>query len=172
MEAKDKVYGLYCVCPDETEAANIRYVGQTIQGLKTRLTNHRSHANYGTLTPLYAWMRKHGPSNIRINLIGVPYPGESLDDCEVRHITEKAGLLNLSPGGTGGFFRGKPRPDISEMMRGENHYGSILTEHDVIDMRSRYTGAYGELTKFAREFGVSVQAINDAVKGISWKHLI
>lgn len=162
------VYGLYCVCG--CDRPEIRYIGQTVQSLQVRLINHRAHARFGTKTPVYRWIRKHGPENIRIELLESPTL-EDLDMREIDWIQRTSGLLNLAAGGEGGAFRGKKRPEHSEKVRGENHYGAKLTGADVLSMRSRYTGAYGELTRFAKEYGVRVQTVEDAVKGHSWRHL-
>lgn len=162
------IYGLHCVCG--CDDSGIRYIGLTTQSLTTRLTNHRGMSRYGVTTPVYNWMRKHGESNIRI-LELEKTDTESMNSREVDWIDSTPGLLNISPGGEGGTFRGKKRPEISKRMSGENHPGSILTESIVRDIRARYTGAYGELTRFARQYGVKVQTIEDAVKGRSWKHL-
>lgn len=162
------IYGLHCVCG--CEDTQIRYIGLTTQRLTTRLTNHRSMSRYGIKTPVYHWMRKHGESNIRIRELEVT-DSESMDAREIDWIERTPELLNISPGGEGGAFRGKKRPDISERMTGENHPGSLLTEEAVRSIRSRYTGRYGELTKFAKEFGVSVNSIYGVVNYVTWKHV-
>lgn len=167
--AQPTVYGLHCVCG--CDQRGIRYIGQTVQPLTTRLTNHRSHARFGTKTPVYHWIRKHGPENIQIVALE-DTTLEGLDAREVDWIRRTPGLLNLAAGGEGGAFRGRKRPEHSEKVRGENHYASKLTEADVRSMRARHTGSYGELTRFAREYGVRVQTVEDAVKGRSWRHLV
>lgn len=162
------IYGLHCVCG--CEDAQIRYIGLTTQRLSTRLTNHRGMSRYGIKTPVYHWMRKHGEAHIRIRELEVT-DSQNMDAREIDWIERTPGLLNISPGGEGGVFRGKKRPDISERMTGENHPAALLNEEAVRSMRARYTGKYGELTRFAREFGVRVQTVEDAVKGKSWKHI-
>ena len=52
--------------------------------------------------------------------------------------------------------------------RGERNGMSILSADDVRSIRSAYTGKRGELTRFARRYGVSAQAIAFAVKGRNW----
>lgn len=162
------IYGLHCVCG--CDDPGIRYIGLTTQRLSTRLTNHRGMSRYGIKTPVYNWMRKHGETNTRIRELEIT-DSDNMDAREIHWIDKTEGLLNISPGGEGGVFRGKKRPDISKRMTGERHPASLLTEEAVRSMRTRYTGKYGELSAFAREFGVRVQTVEDAVKGKSWKHV-
>lgn len=165
---KGTIYGLRCDCGCPVNG--VRYIGLTSQPLRTRLTNHRGQASLGTSTPVYNWMRKHGAANIRIVEIET-VALEKLEEREIFWIANTPNLLNISPGGEGGAFRGRKRPDISERMRGSRHPGARWDEADVRELRGRYTGAYGELTRFAREYGVKVQTIEDAVKGKSWRHV-
>jgi len=55
---------------------------------------------------------------------------------------------------------------------GEKNAAAKLTEEQVIDIRSRYTGARGEISAFAKEFGVSKYPIQALLKGKTWKHLL
>lgn len=163
------VYGLKCVCHEES---GVRYVGQTAQSLLTRLTGHRGQANFGTKTPVYHWMRKHGPENIRIELISEPEEGETLDDCEIRIIRsmrETHRLLNLAEGGGG--RRGYSNPKNSEAFSGENHHAAKITDDDVMYIRKYYTGARGQMTELSKMFGLSTSTILDILSGRSWKHL-
>jgi hypothetical protein len=52
---------------------------------------------------------------------------------------------------------------------GEQHPRSKLTVDAVVQMRRRYTGKRGELTLFAKEFGVSKSTVFDVIKGDIWK---
>lgn len=45
-----------------------------------------------------------------------------------------------------------------------------LTEQQVYDIRTRYTGKYGEQTQLAQHYGVSVQAIANIIHRKKWKH--
>lgn len=162
------IYGLRCECG--CDKPQIRYVGLTTQPLSTRLTNHRGMARFGARTPVYNWIRKHGPENIRIDPLKVTTP-DAMDSDEIEMIASTPGLLNISPGGEGGAFRGKKRPDHSLLVRGEGHHSAILTEKDVIEARSEYTGKYGQITALARRYGVTVQTMEGALKGKSWRHI-
>jgi hypothetical protein len=54
--------------------------------------------------------------------------------------------------------------------RGERSATAKMTERDVRDARARH--AAGEsYTALAREYGVSVSAMRDAVQGINWSHI-
>jgi hypothetical protein len=163
------IYGLSCTChPD----AGIRYVGQTAVKISERLTGHRSSARFGIKTPVYYWMRKHGVENIRITFIETPGPGETLDECEIRLIRDMrktCNLLNLSDGGEG--RRGYFSPSQSLAMRGSNHFATSLTDDDVRYIRSEYGGERGQVTKFARQFGMNPTSIVDILSGKTWGHI-
>lgn len=163
------VYALWCACGCDPR---VRYIGQTTQSLSTRLTNHRSMARFGIKTPVYNWIRKHGPANIRIKEVEQVNDVETLNEREVFWIANTPGLLNLSPGGsTGEALRGSKRPDISRMMTGSAHYATGLTESDVADMRARYTGERGQIKQLAAEYGLSIGGASDIIRGVSWKHV-
>lgn len=54
--------------------------------------------------------------------------------------------------------------------RGETHYHAVFTEADVLLIRRLFKGGMGQ-TALARQFAVSVTAIECVVKRKSWKHL-
>lgn len=56
-------------------------------------------------------------------------------------------------------------------LRGESNGQAKLTEADVIDIRSRYTGRRGEQIALAREYDVTATAIRLVVKGRAWRHV-
>jgi hypothetical protein len=67
------VYALSCTCHPEQ---GVRYVGQTVRSLPIRLGQHRRAAERGNSTAIvYKWMRRHGPENIRIEIL------ETFPDC-------------------------------------------------------------------------------------------
>lgn len=162
------IYGLKCVCG--CDRADIRYVGQTVLALHTRLTNHRSQARFGTSTPVYHWMRKHGVDNIRIVLL--EEVESDLDDREIWWIANTPNILNLSPGGgIGDALRGGKRPDISELMSGSSHPATHLTESLVSKMRAEYTQTRGEVSRLAKKYGVTVSTMSDILRGNTWRHV-
>lgn len=66
------IYALSCTCHED----GVRYVGQTTRSLTIRLGQHRRAAERGNNTAVvYKWMRRHGPQNIRIELL------EALPNC-------------------------------------------------------------------------------------------
>ena len=163
------IYGLWCACGCEPR---VRYVGQTTQSLNTRLTNHRSMARFGIKTPVYNWIRKHSPDNIRIRGLEVVKDISALNAREIWWIANTPELLNLSPGGViGDALRGTKRPDISEMMTGSAHYATHLTEDDVVEMRSWYTGKRGQIKEIAAKYDLTSSAASDIIRGVSWKHV-
>jgi len=52
---------------------------------------------------------------------------------------------------------------------GEFNPNAKLTVDQVSDIRSRYTGAIGQQTQLAEEFGVSIVQIHNIVKRVCWK---
>ena len=55
--------------------------------------------------------------------------------------------------------------DQGRQARGERNGQSKLTEHDVRTIPTAYTGRYGEVIGFARQYGVSVYTIREIVNG-------
>lgn len=55
--------------------------------------------------------------------------------------------------------------------RGETHGRAKLTEKQVVEIRQRYTGAYGEQTALAKEYGVSQALIGKIVRAEVWTHM-
>jgi hypothetical protein len=53
--------------------------------------------------------------------------------------------------------------------RGEDHWGATLTNVQAAEIRGRYTGRYGELTRFAAEYGVSVTVVWKLVHRKTWR---
>lgn len=54
---------------------------------------------------------------------------------------------------------------------GEKHGASILTEKQVLEIRKKYTGKYGNSIALAKEFGVDRTNIRRIVKRLTWKHI-
>lgn len=52
---------------------------------------------------------------------------------------------------------------------GINNGRAKLTEEQIRIIRQKYTGKYGELTKFAKKYGVSATSILYAIQGKTWK---
>lgn len=72
-------------------------------------------------------------------------------------------------------FQGPPSAKTkaiwSEQRAGEGNGRAQLTEDDVRHMRDNRTGKYGELSQWAREYGVTVETIYAAVNRKTWKHI-
>lgn len=151
----------------------MRYIGQTQQKLTVRVTNHRCQARFGTDQPVYRWIRKHGPDNIRAKVLQEVNEEGNLDEAE-REWISKAGLnnlLNVAVGGVDGTTLGRKRPGQSLRMRGEGHPASRITEGDVRYMRDSYTRERGQVTEFSKRYGITVTAVMDVISGRSWPHL-
>ena len=56
--------------------------------------------------------------------------------------------------------------------KGEEHPRSTLTDAQVLEIRRRYTGRFGECLELAKEYGVSRPVINRVINNKTWKHLL
>lgn len=91
----------------------------------------------------YGWERLHGP-----------IPPEHL----VCHSCDNPPCQNPRH-----WFLGTNSVNVADMMekgraravRGEQHYLAQLSDAEVEEARSKYTGAYGQQTALAREYGIS-----------------
>jgi group I intron endonuclease len=103
-----------------------RYVGLTVQP-RVRLNAHRHAARHGQQYPVYNWMRKHGPENVRMRVLCYA----SVDDlpaAEQWWITELRSLgydlLNLTDGGEGNIGWTMPedvRARLAAHVKSEEH---------------------------------------------------
>jgi len=55
--------------------------------------------------------------------------------------------------------------------KGEQHYGSKLTDFKVREIRSKYTGKWGQLASLSEEYEVTPTAILSIVQRKTWKHI-
>lgn len=163
------IYGLRCACGCAKDG--IRYIGQTVLPLNTRLTGHRGQSRFGTATPVYYWMRKHGEANIKIDQLE-EVEREDLNAREIWWIANSTGLLNVSSGGTiGDARRGTKRPDISALMTGSAHPQSSLTEGDVRQIREEYVGRRGQVSELAKRYSTAISTMSSIVRGHTWTHV-
>ena len=192
------VYGLYCVCVECHLGCpgEIRYVGQTMNGLERRFKDHVRTAIKPSSTrtslmalPVYRWMRKHGPDNIRAVLLDTAKNPEALDELEkfwVNKLETFSGHrgLNLSEGGIGlqGYThtvesKAKMRRNFEDRERrmmsskpGENHPLATFTESEVLDVKERLW--HGERAwDIAVELNVPIHRIQQINADKSWNHV-
>lgn len=117
------IYGLFCACSEcrEEHPGEIRYVGQTIQSANSRLKEHRKHAKARRGDyPVYRWIIKHGPENIRTFVLD--YPETDINVCEHEWMTRLGTYgtgrgLNASPAPTVGILY--PRPPAAKFTDNE-----------------------------------------------------
>ncbi len=75
------------------------------------------------------------------------------------------------------LFWGTHKDNVEDMVkkgrgqRGEGHYMRILTEDNVREIRSRYTGRRGQQKELADEFGVHKETLREVVNFTTWKHV-
>lgn len=63
------------------------------------------------------------------------------------------------------------RKKMGDAHRGEKNVRAVLNDEKVREIRSQYTGKYGELTRMGKQYGVSAQMIYAIVNRKSWKHV-
>lgn len=93
------MYTLYVI--DNTISGR-QYVGITKNSLKQRFAGHKSAANSGKQTPLYAAMRKYGVDKFVITEIATYSCFEDCAKAEIDAIAQGSNLYNVAPGGLGG----------------------------------------------------------------------
>lgn len=54
---------------------------------------------------------------------------------------------------------------------GEKHPNAKLTEKEVLEIRTRYTGIWGQQKQLATEYGVNFKTISDIIRNRKWTHL-
>jgi hypothetical protein len=57
------------------------------------------------------------------------------------------------------------------LARGSQHGNALLREEQVVELRTAYTGKYGELTAFARKYNVDVQTVRRALRGETYANV-
>ena len=81
------------------------------------------------------------------------------------------------------LFLGTPLDNMRDMIKkcrqsilgrkcGEEHYGAVLTEEKVKEIRRSYTQESLTIASLAKMFGVSEGAITKVVKFRSWRHVV
>lgn len=63
------------------------------------------------------------------------------------------------------------KSNMSLAQRGSNHAQTILTEADVIKIRSEHDGGFYTSSNMAKEYNVSWNIINRIIKRHTWKHI-
>lgn len=194
----NEVYGLFCTCSRcrETRPGEIRYVGQTMNGMKSRFRQHLRTAikpsdTRGNLKdlPIYRWMHKHGPENIRAVLLDRGKSPSDLDSLE-RFWIEKLDTfkgsdgLNLSEGGIGlqGYSHTEESKEkmkrnfeslerrMKSSMPGESHNLATFKEVEVLAIKKRLWE--GERSSdIASDLGVPIHRIQQINVDASWAHV-
>lgn len=160
------VYGLSCTCHPED---GIRYVGQTVQPLARRLSQHRlGHtSSRSSHLPIYRWTVKHGPETVIAEVLGRALEGESLNLLEVEHIanlgTYGNGGLNATLGGSGtGGHAAK---------RGGAHHSSVLTDEQAREIYELACLDEFPQLEIAEAYGVSNQTVTNILHGKNYSNI-
>lgn len=159
---KGVIYGLVCEC-SRCDGA-VRYVGQTTQGVQSRLNAHRSVPSRERHTLKGRWIKKHGPGNVKAVVLETN-PEDGLDAAEVRWIKSLNTLaplgLNMTPGG----YDGSGRP-------GEDNPGARLTQSQVVEIIERIGTEPTQTSRsLASEYGVTKTLILKIDQGSLWPEL-
>jgi group I intron endonuclease len=149
------------------------YVGLTSGSLKKRWAEHLCAARSGSENPLYRAMRKYGAEKFSMHLL---YSAASVDEMRQKEIELISKLrAHVVDGGYNltdhGFQHGK-----TNQQKGELVYNAKLSEELVAFIRNPdfWDRPNSELLELAKEqfgFSGSRDALRDARRGDSWKHL-
>jgi hypothetical protein len=124
---------------------------------------------------LIVCLRKNGAQKTRLvhSLVAEAFIGPRPDGLQVRH--GEGGKLDNS---LANLCYGTPVENQADKLRdgthnrGEKHPNNRLTAEQVREARRLVaTGPCGTLTLLAKEWGLTQQALGQAVKGITWKWL-
>lgn len=171
------IYGLAV----ESAPESIRYVGQTTN-LKSR---HHAHVQESRKPkfPVHFWINKHGSDKLLVYILETCESREHLDDSESvwiqkldTYIKESETGLNCTVGGRGYSSFGYAHADstrehLSSLNRGELSHTAILTESDVLSIRSLYFHDKVLQSTIADTFGVSRSTIAGIIKRRKWRYL-
>jgi group I intron endonuclease len=149
------------------------YVGLTACSLKKRWAEHLCAAKSGSENPLYRAMRKYGVEKFSIHLLHSAKTVEEMRQKEIEFIADlHAHVLDSGYNLTDhGFRHGR-----KNQQQGERTYNAKLSEELVAFIRNpdfwdRPNSELLELTKEKFGFSGGRDAIRDARRGDSWKHL-
>ena len=131
------VYGLY-----SSRDGELRYIGQTVQAMKARIAQYRSHSR-SNKTPIHRWFRRELDDGFEPMCKVVVQDGVyNVTEIDViaKFRTEGARLLNVAAGGKGVLggqsTLGMKFPATSERMRGNTYaMGSKWSESRKLYMR-------------------------------------
>lgn len=117
LNEKNIIYGMYHV---DDGPSRIRYVGQTILGMKRRFRLHTQAARENKPYPVSRWIRKHGEDNIGVSILHATDDPSELNGLEIEEIARLRGVgqadLNVTDGG-GGTLGWAMREETKEKIR-------------------------------------------------------
>lgn len=102
------------------------------------------------------------------------FRGEVPDDKMVCHHCDIPSCVNPEHLYVGDHFtnaqdkhsRGRNKP-----INGESNNMAVLTEQQVLEIRSNYTGKWGEQIRLCKKYGISSPHMSAILKGKYWKHI-
>ena len=108
-------------------------------------------------------------------LVGEAFFGLCPEGCQTNHkngIKADNRVANLEFVTRGENMRHAFRTGLYDSNIGENHYRALLTEDDVLAIRSRYGAGGVTQRQLAEKYGVSRENISGITTGKTWKHLL
>jgi hypothetical protein len=132
-------------------------------------TGALSHGAYGTISTdkkqmgvhRFSWILHNGP---------IPNGLHVLHNCPGGDCTACVNPKHLWLGTQADNDR--DRDEKGRTAKNEQHWRAKLTAQQVLEIRKLYTGAMGQQTALAKQFGVRNEAIWKIVHGFAWKNVL
>lgn len=177
----DTKFGVVYRVFDANEPGRVRYVGQTINGLRSRERSHWGDARRST-RPLYPFARflKKRPDDGTVVFEEIEtVPISELDEREIHWIAYYRGIgqadLNITDGGGG--YRGRVYTDEEReakrqymlgRFRGELAPSAKLNWSQVREIRDRRQKSWVSEVELAEEYGITQMGINAILRNTYW----
>lgn len=172
------IYKVY----DATKPGRVRYIGQTVRGVRARERGHWAEAKRlpESTIPMHRFLRKRPDDGVTVVFeVLETTPVEFLDDREIHWISfyRDIGQADLNVTDGGGGFRGRvyseeereaKRLSMMGRFRGDKAPSAKLTWEDVREIRKHRQLAWTSEEELAEIFGVNQMSINSILRNLYW----
>lgn len=140
------IYALW----DANTPGEIRYVGQTREGIAVRFGNHKAQATHGTKSYVYNWIRNIGIDRLRVSILSSHDDASELNGAEIYWIDRMREIgMPLTNTGNGGSscWTGQKRPAQSLRMAGSSNPMFGRDRSEVMRYARSFQGPASEETR-------------------------